>query len=396
MFSFPDQATRPPLSATLVSIVLPVYNEETVLQRLVDEVSRAVARSGARYEIVFVNDGSNDGSGRMLDALARENNFVRVVHLSRNFGHQAAVQAGLNHASGHCIVLMDSDMQDAPDAIPRFLDEWQSGYDVVYAVRADRKENVVKRMLFRGFYRFLSSISSTPLPLDAGNFGLVDRRVAHEIVSLGERDRYFAGLRSWVGFRQRAVNVERLARYDEHPRVSLLGLWRLANTAIFSFSTVPLRAFSLIGYTALGVFMLLGGFSLYCRLFTDLAIPGWTSGILSASFFGALNALGISILGEYVIRIYDQVRGRPVYIVDRTVNTPAIMSSGEPVEPSLAELARLANATRSCVEEPAVGVLAVEGDENRGQLLADMHGALTGRREGVATSDARANIVPPT
>jgi dolichol-phosphate mannosyltransferase len=242
------------------------------------------------------------------------------VHLSRNFGQQAALQAGITQARGDAVVLMDSDMQDAPAAIPAFLQEWETGYDVVYAIRTHRKENVLKRLLFAAFHRLMSTVASIPLPADAGIFSLIDRRVAREIAALGESDRYFPGLRSWVGHAQRGIEVERGARYDRQPRVSLRGLFRLAKAAIFSFSSFPLMVFHLIGLFAGVVFVCLGVFSLFCKLFTDLAIPGWTSYILTGSFFGALNALGISILGEYVIRIYDEVRCRPKYLIDRTVN----------------------------------------------------------------------------
>jgi glycosyltransferase involved in cell wall biosynthesis len=304
----------------LLSIVLPVYNEAGVLRSLADRIERCVRDCGLRAEIVFVNDGSTDGSGDLLDLLAATRPQVRVVHLSRNFGHQAAVQAGLAHAAGDAVVLMDSDLQDAPEAIPGFVQRWRQGADVVYAIRKQRKEAWGKRVLFGLFYRLMHAASGKGLPLDAGNFSLMDRRVVRQILALREYDRYLPGLRAWVGFRQEGMPVERLARYDQRPRVSFRGLVRLAKTAVFSFSTLPLAVFYGIGYAALAVFLGLAGFSLFCKLFTDLAVPGWTSHILSASFFGALNALGICILGEYVIRIYDQVRGRPIYLVQRTVN----------------------------------------------------------------------------
>ena len=316
------EVSRPSCAETLVSVVLPVYNEAKVLPILAARIAEALDACPMQYEIIFVNDGSRDESPRVLDQLAASDDRVRVVHLSRNFGHQAAVQAGLTHARGDAIVLMDSDMQDAPEAIPRFLVEWRAGYDVVYAIRTQRKENLLKRCLFTGFHRMMSAVASVPIPADAGIFGLIDRRVARQIVALGESDRYFPGLRSWVGFRQTGIEVERNARYDEHPRVSLRGLFRLAKTAMFSFSAFPLTIFHIIGALAAAVFLSLGGFSIFCKLFTDQAIPGWTSHILTGSFFGALNALGISILGEYVIRIYDQVRSRPQYVVDRAVNFP--------------------------------------------------------------------------
>lgn len=311
---------RPPMDQVLVSGVLPVYNEAKVLDELAARVAQAIELTGAKYEIVFVNDGSTDASPQILDRLAAENPHIRVVHFSRNFGHQAAVQAGLAHASGDVVVLMDSDLQDSPEAIGRFLAEWRAGYDVVYALRSDRQEAWWKRCLFDGFHNLLSAISSTPVPAHAGNFSLIDRRVVQEIVALGERDRYLPGLRAWVGYRQKGLEVRRGARYDDQPRVSLRGLWRLAKTAIFSFSSVPLALFYVIGYSSLCLFAALSAFALYCKIFTTLAIPGWTSEMLVASFFGAVNALGISILGEYVTRIYDQVRGRPLYLVARTCN----------------------------------------------------------------------------
>ncbi len=311
---------KPIRRCELLSVVLPVYNEAQVLETLLTEVTRRAERSADGLEIIFVNDGSSDGSGELLDRLAAEHPHVRVVHFSRNFGHQAAVQAGLQHARGDAVVMMDSDMQDAPAAIPRFVETWQEGYDVVYAVRTRRKEHLLKRCLFGGFHWLLHRISTTDIPPDAGIFGLIDARVQCEIVALGDRDRYLPGLRSWVGFRQKGIVVERLPRYDDCPRVSLGGLWRLAKTAIFGFSSFPLTLFYLIGYSALTMFVCLSGYALYCKMFTGLAIPGWTSHVLSASFFGALNALGISILGEYVTRIYDQVRGRPLFVVARKVN----------------------------------------------------------------------------
>ncbi len=334
---------RPPCSETLVSVVLPVYNEAKVLPVLAARIAEVMDRCRLKYELIFVDDGSRDQSPQVLDQLAETSSQVRVVHLSRNFGHQAAVQAGLAHARGDAIVLMDSDLQNAPEAIPLFLAEWQAGYDVVYALRTQRKENPLKRFLFAAFHRLMSAVASVPIPADAGIFGLIDRRVAREILALAESDRYFPGLRSWVGFRQKGVLVERNARYDRCPRVSLWGLFRLAKTAMFSFSSFPLAIFHVIGALAAAVFLTLGGFSLFCKLFTNQAIPGWTSHILTGSFFGALNALGISILGEYVIRIYDQVRGRPHYLIDRKVNfTPATKVEDTSGDNPYLELFRLA------------------------------------------------------
>ena len=230
---------------------------------------------------------------------------------------------------------MDTDLQDDPHCIGAFFEKWRSGYDVVYAVRTQRKEGLFKRSLFFAFYRVLNLVANTPIPRDAGNFGLVDRCVVDHLTRLGEYDRFFPGLRHWVGFRQIGVPVERGSRHDARPRVSLWGLFRLAKTAVFSFSAAPLWLFYAV---AAGSLVVCGGFTLftlYHKLITGLAIPGWTSTIVVASFFGALNALGIGLLGEYVVRIYDQVRGRPSFIVARRVNFVA----EDPLEKPLRELA---------------------------------------------------------
>lgn len=303
-----------------VSVVLPVFNETAILQELNRRILTILEATISHFEVVYVNDGSSDGSRENLISLAEQDRRIVVVHLSRNFGHQPAVHAGLEHATGDVVIVMDSDLQDNPEAIPAFLDQWELGFDVVYAQRTNRKESLSKRALFYCFYRLLNAIADSRIPADAGNFGLLDRSVVDAVMSLPERDRFFPGLRSWAGFRQTGIPVERDARHDDDPRVSLPGLFRLAKTAIFSFSSFPLKFFYVIAGMSATVCMGTVSFVLWHRLFTGLAIPGWASVIITASFFGSLNALGISILGEYVIRIYDQVRARPVYVKAETQN----------------------------------------------------------------------------
>jgi glycosyltransferase involved in cell wall biosynthesis len=332
----PAQPTRRgPAASALVSIVLPVYNEAQILPRLYGQLRQTLEKIGCRFEIVFVNDGSRDGSSQALDQLAAADGRVQVVHLSRNFGHQAAVHAGLSLAGGDAVVVMDSDLQDDPAALVDFVAAWQAGHDVVYAVRFARKEPAWKRGLFASFYRLLNAVSSTPMPNDAGNFCLLDRSVVEALLALPERDRYFPGLRQWVGFKQTGVRVERQARYDDQPRVSLWGLVRLAKTALFSFSSAPLAMFYGIAALSLAVCGAFTTYTLYHKCITGLAIPGWASLLIVSSFFGALNALAIGILGEYVVRIYDEVRRRPSFLVARHVNGPR-SSEIEP-EAALAE-----------------------------------------------------------
>ena len=306
--------------SVVISLVLPVFNETAILSELTQRIVSVMEADALQFEIVYVNDGSSDGSRDHLNRLASRDHRIVVVHLSRNFGHQPAVHAGLEHATGEIVIVMDSDLQDDPSAVPRFLERWEQGFDVVYAQRFNRKESAAKRFLFFSFYRVLNAIADSPIPADAGNFGLMDRKVVDALLQLPERERFFPGLRSWAGFRQTGIAVERAARHDSQPRVSLRGLFRLAKTAIFAFSGFPLKFFYLVAAISAGLCAASIGFVLWHKMFTGLAIPGWASMIITASFFGALNALGISILGEYVIRIYDQVRSRPVYIAEKVVN----------------------------------------------------------------------------
>ena len=352
--------SRPSPANTRLTVVLPVYNEAAVLDRLHRLVRTALEQTGAVFEVLFVNDGSTDDSGERLDEIAQRDDAVRVLHLSRNFGHQAALQAGLDHADGDAVVVMDSDLQDDPQAIPDMVNAWRRGCDVVYAIRSDRKEAAWKRGLFFAFYRLLNLLSSSPFPADAGNFGLMDRQVVDRIRELPESDRYFAGLRGWVGYRQVGIPVARLPRYDARPRVSIAGLFRLAKTAVFSFSTTPLTLFYLFAALSLAVCTGCSSFCLYFKLIAHQATPGWTSTVMVASFFGAINSLGIAVLGEYIVRIHDQVRGRPKFIVARETRI-ALDNTAPPAglpDEDLQELLSSAEQTRKllcetvAIEEP--------------------------------------------
>lgn len=302
-----------------VSVVLPVYNELAALEDLIAGITGAFEFVPCNYEIIFVDDGSTDGSAARIDAFASSNPRIRAIHFSRNFGHQSALHAGLTASRGDAILVMDSDLQDDSSAIPKLIAEWEAGYEVVYAIRSKRKENRIKRALFFLFYRILGRISDVQIPPDAGNFGLIDRRAADQIISLPEVSRFYPGLRSWIGFRQTGIEIERAERHDQHPRVSVFGLIRLARTAVFSFSTAPLSLFYGVAFLSCICCFALTSFTLFQKFNGD-ATPGWASGLITASFFGMLNALGIAVLGEYVVRIFDQVRDRPNFIIDRTVN----------------------------------------------------------------------------
>lgn len=305
-----------------LSVVAPVYNESAIIEQFVEEVREALLtlEGSVFYEIVLVDDGSTDGSAGKLAGLAKKYlGEIKVIHLARNFGHDAAVSAGLDHSSGHAVIVMDSDLQDDPVAFSSFVEKWREGYDVVFAIRSSRQENWLQRTAFKAFYRFLCWISNTRLPVDAGNFSLLDRRVVATLQKIPERNRYFPGLRAWVGYQQVGVPVARRRRYDRRSRVGLRGLWKLSMNAIFSFSYVPIFIFRIIGVTSILLSIIFIFFALYHKIIAGKVVTAWASQLISASFFGGVNLFGLSVIGEYVARIYDELKRRPLYVVGKII-----------------------------------------------------------------------------
>jgi glycosyltransferase involved in cell wall biosynthesis len=242
-----------------------------------------------------------------------------AVHLARNFGHQAAVSAGLEHCCGDAVILMDSDMQDDPAAFGQFVEKWLEGYDVVFARRTKRRESLLIRPFIWLFYRLFGWMANIKIPSNAGNFSLMDRRVVDRLNEIGERNRYLPGLRTWVGFRQTGVPVPRRARYDKRNRVGFRGLWTLAMNAIFSFSYVPIFLFRAIGLLAILISLATIIALLVIGSGGSEGFSPWAATLITIAFFGGINLIGISIVGEYVARIYDEVKRRPKYIIDRIV-----------------------------------------------------------------------------
>ena len=302
----------------LISVVVPLYNEGENLHELISRLDATLA--GRHYELMLVDDGSADDTREQLAKLANRRPEIKFLSLSRNFGHQAAITAGLQHASGDAVIVMDGDLQDPPEAIPGLISRWFEGYEVVYAVRRNRKEGPLKRVAYKGFYRVLKRLSYLDIPLDSGDFALMDRKVVDLLNHLPERNRFVRGIRSWVGFRQVGMEVEREARAAGDPKYTVKMLRRLAFDGIISFSHAPLRIFS-----SLGLLFSVGSFLsilvvLWIRLFTDLSIPGFASTATLILLLGGVQLLGIGILGEYIARIFDEVKNRPNYIVAEHVN----------------------------------------------------------------------------
>jgi len=314
-----------PKQPLFLSVVAPVYNEAAVAKDFATEVRAALGALPwpIRCELILVDDGSTDDTAEVLDRLALQwPGECRVIHLCRNFGHSAAISAGLDHARGQAVILMDSDLQDDPSAFRGFVEKWLEGYAVVYAVRSSRQEPLPTRCAIAVFYRLLAWISASHIPPDAGTFSLMDRRVVEVLRAMPERNRFLPGLRAWAGFRQTGLPVPRRARHDRHSKVGLRGLWRLSMNAIFAFSYFPIFLFRALG--ALSLLACLGVivFVLYHKLITGKAVTAWASQMLSTLFFGGINLLGIGVIGEYVARIYDELKGRPAYVIDRISPDP--------------------------------------------------------------------------
>jgi polyisoprenyl-phosphate glycosyltransferase len=330
---------RSRLARPNISIVIPCYNEELALNTLYEAVTTAFARrADLRYEFIFVDDGSRDHTPEILHALAARDRYVTVITLSRNFGQQAAFNAGLQEARGDAVILCDADLQDRPETMLKMVDCWQNGADVVYGVRSRRKEMIILRATYFAFYRLLKVLADIEIPVDTGDFGLMDRQVVNAINAMPERNRFMRGLRAWVGYTQVPLVYERQARIAGKPKYSLGRLARLALDGTFDFSTKPLAIVfflgliaSIVSLTGFVFFLIhrLIGFKLFGH--SPAEVPGITSVILAVFFLGGVQLLSIGILGQYVGRIYAEVKQRPGFIVKS-------LTSGQGAEPSENEL----------------------------------------------------------
>ncbi|MGA9543720.1 MAG: glycosyltransferase family 2 protein [Candidatus Sulfotelmatobacter sp.] len=303
-----------------ISLAIPVYNEQAVVPELLRRTIEVIdAIPGGPHEIVFVDDGSSDRTLELLEIAAEKDDRIVVVALSRNFGHQTALAAALDHVSGDVTILMDGDLQDPPEAIPVLLDKYEQGYDVVYVRRVNRKEPWWLRACYYIFYRLLAALSSIPLPLDSGDFCLMSRRVVDEIRRMPEHHRYLRGMRTWVGFRQIGVPIERAARPAGVTKYSPLSLLKLASDGIFAFSIVPLRAAAIVGAMAIGLSVLFSLYSLYAKFMLH-SPQGFTALVLAITFLSGVNLFFLGIIGEYIGRIYEEAKDRPHYVVRKVLS----------------------------------------------------------------------------
>ncbi len=309
--------STPGRRARLLSLVVPVYNEEQAIPKFVARALPALKSLGIDYELLFVDDGSTDRTRTILRALHKKNKRIRLVGLSRNFGKEAALSAGLDRARGDVIVPIDADLQDPPELIREFLARWRQGYDVVYGVRADRSsDTALKRTTSNWFYRGFNLLAESPIPADSGDYRLMDRRVVDVLRRLPERNRFMKGLFAWVGFKSIGVPYAREPRLAGKTKFGLLRLWRFALDGVTGFSTLPLRMWTFIGL-AIALFAFIFGSNIIIRtLIYGVDIPGYASIMVVILFLGSVQLITLGVIGEYVSRLFVEGKQRPLYVVD--------------------------------------------------------------------------------
>jgi polyisoprenyl-phosphate glycosyltransferase len=303
-----------------ISIVIPVYNSFKFLGKTVEAVDDQRKLSGWDLELILVDDGSRDNSYQRIEELSVQYPYIRGVKLSRNFGHQIAVKTGLSFCHGDYVAILDDDLQDPPSLLPMFFSYLDKGYDVAYGIRKKRKESFLKKFSYNSFYRILKRLSDIDIPLDSGDFCVMKKHIADNMLKFEEKNPFLRGIRAWVGFKQIGVEYERHARFDGQSGYTLKKLLKIALDGIFSFSTAPVRIITLVGFTGF-VFATVYSINTIVGYFVSgISVKGFPTLAILISFFSSLILICLGIIGEYIIRIYDEVRRRPYVVIERTIN----------------------------------------------------------------------------
>lgn len=312
------------INRPLLTVIVPCFNEEDVLRETDKRLMGALSEiPDINFEIIYVDDGSRDATLAILQEIHAADDRIRVVSFSRNFGHQIAVTAGLEHAAGDAVVLIDADLQDPPEIIQEMLARWREGADVVYGVRRKREgETVFKLWTARAFYRVINHLSDVPIPLDTGDFRLMDRKVVNALLAMPERDRFVRGMVAWTGFRQEPMYYDRSARFAGTTKYSLIKMVRFATDGILSFSLVPLRLATYMGFAVAGLSLIGVLYALILRLLTEIWVPGWTLMFIALLFIGGVQLVFLGVIGEYMGRVYGEVKRRPLYLVKTRFGFP--------------------------------------------------------------------------
>ena len=305
----------------LLTVIVPLYNEQECAQTCYERVTGVLSSvEDIDFEIIFVNDGSSDNTLPIIHSIAQNDKRLKVINLSRNFGQQAAFSAGMQYARGDAMVFIDADLQDPPEVIAEFVEKWREGYKIVYGKRKKRAgESGFKLLSAKLYYKLLNALTDAKIPKDTGDFRLIDRCVADMVLKMPEHNRFLRGMTCWTGFKQTSVEYHRDKRFSGETKYGFVKMLRLAMDGIFSFSAKPLKIVSLMGFMSLIASFLLLIYVLV-SLFTGNTAAGWSSIICVVAFFGGIQLLSLGIVGEYIARIFDEVKGRPNYIVDYTVN----------------------------------------------------------------------------
>lgn len=318
----------------MLSVVAPIFNERDSVEELWRRLTLALTPLG-EYEVVLVDDGSTDGSWELLRGIAARDEHVRLLKLSRNFGHQIALTAGLDAARGDAVVLIDADLQDPPELIPDLVARWQEGFDVVYAVRGRRDgESRVRLLAIAAFYRLFRRLAATDIPADTGDFRLLSRRAVDSLARMPERARYLRGMTSWIGFRQVGVTYRRDPRFAGSSKYPFAKLLRLASDGIASFSVAPIRLLTRVGFVMIVFCAAVLGWTLYTRFFTDSAPQGWTSVLGVVLLLGGIQLLGMGIVGQYIARIFEETKQRPLYLIEEMVERGETLLSAPATAPT--------------------------------------------------------------
>lgn len=304
-----------------LSIIIPVYNSANIFPELYKRLTDVLEKSVPNFEIIAVLDGCKDQSFEVISKFCNVDKRVKLVELSRNFGHQAAVSAGLHAASGNLVIVMDDDLEDPPEVLPQLIAKLNEGFDVVYGIRRQRKRSLVHRLLYKIYYRLLNLLVDIKMPCDVGDFCVMKNKIVRIVNAMPERNMYLRGLRSWSGFKQTGVEYERKDRYANKPGYNIWKYFALAFDAIFSFSYKPLKIVTRIGFIVAFLSLVFGARLLILKLSGQVRdVPGWVSLMLAVIFFAGLQLISIGVIGEYIARIYDEVKQRPKYIINRIRN----------------------------------------------------------------------------
>lgn len=311
-------------SGKLISIIVPVLNEEGSLSLLWQKIKENL--KGFNYELIFINDGSDDESQNIIEKIIKKDKKVKLINLSRNFGHQIAISCGIDYAQGDAAVIIDADLQDPPEVIPSMIEKWQEGFDVVYAVRKAREgESIFKKITASIFYRLMRILTGTKIPLDTGDFRLISKKVILVLRRTREYQRFMRGLISWVGFSQIGIEFTRGKRFSGKTKYPLFSMIKFALDGILSFSLMPLRIVSIMGIVTVAILLLLIFYSLY-RTVIGQTVPGWASTTIIILFLGSIQLISIGIIGEYLGRVYEEVKRRPLYIIDSVIVSKEIQN----------------------------------------------------------------------